>query len=374
MKSLFVLCACLMAPIAAWSMACQSDDDCAANFYCQRAESTVPCRIDADGNEDCPETQVSGDGECVPGVISCMDDEDCPGISTCHEEISRETTDCAPAEGNEGCAPEENVQVSRFCRFEPSPCGDAGACDDGLVCRAFEQPCVQVSIACPEGEDCPEPEPVECDEAPVELCVVQEQACERNEDCAAGWSCESITRTTCSSGGTVPADGAGSMGSSGSSDGMDAPPQPEPAPSPDEPEDAGDEDDEPSQDSDPHNDGMGDGAPPREGGLPGPDEPIDNDCETIVVQLCMPAGHQHYLGSEFGSEVDAVDGSAEGGRSLDNGNAQPTGAEDSGASAGPSGGSSDSGCSAAASHSSPTMPLFAVLGLLIGLRRRRQRP
>ena len=232
MKSLFVLCACLIAPMAAWSMACQTDDDCAANFYCQRVESTVPCSIDADGNEDCPETEVSGDGECVPGVISCMDDEDCPGISTCHEEISRETTDCAPAEGDEACMPDENVQVSRFCRFEPSPCGDGEACDVGLSCQEFEQPCIQVSVACPEGEDCPQPEPVDCDDDVVQLCVPEVQPCQADMDCAEGWSCESIVETTCSGSGAIPADGAASMGASGGGEGSDTPTPSEPTPAP----------------------------------------------------------------------------------------------------------------------------------------------
>ena len=50
LSALFI--AVLVIPSAVLGMECQTDEDCAEHYYCERLDVAVPCSIDSDGNEE----------------------------------------------------------------------------------------------------------------------------------------------------------------------------------------------------------------------------------------------------------------------------------------------------------------------------------
>ena len=363
MRFSFILLLSAMVPSLAFAMECRSDADCGEHFYCMIRDAAVPCSVDPDGNEDCPEPEGRGVGECVPGPISCEDDGDCPGISTCIEEVSVSTMDCA--DDGEPCEPVEVEEVIRTCGFEAAECEESADCAEGFRCQQFDQPCPRIAIACPDGADCEPPEPQECPEDTVGRCVIDEIPCDSDDACLAGWRCQSIETTTCDDGGSRPISAGSSMASSGGRPG--APQSSEPA-----------EGDEPGAEDEPGADDVPEPQEPERE----PGEPVDNDadvdlpegdgCVTETRQLCAPEGYEHYLGganafaSGDGESVIGGDGDQ---RDLPA--SQEAGADS--ASSSPNSSSSDSGCDISASNTTSGRSFLGTLFILLAVRRLRQR-
>ena len=277
--------------------------------------------------------------------------------------------DC-PDDGDEAPCESERVEnVERSCGLEPQRCEENGDCAAGFVCQQIAVPCPpRTTIACDEGEDCPEPEVPDCPEETEGHCVFDPTPCENDDPCLDGWSCETIEETTCSGQGSVPVDGG-----EGSSSGGGGVPQPEPAPEPDEPGEEGDEVPAPEEDVP---------AP-----MEAPAEPIDeqeerdDECETVSVQICLPDGYEHYLGgpsaaspiAESGVRNEDADAEAGGGEDLANSGAAGSPGDDNGAEAAGSADSDDDGC-ACSSSSTKGQPLFGLFMVILAagiLRRRR---
>ena len=349
---------------------CETDADCGEHEFCQRFDVAVgaPCSIDEDGNEDCPEpSNASSTGECVPGPISCETDEDCPGISSCVERAGGiQQMDCPDDDDSEEPCDGEPVEepATRSCEYVPVDCQTDDDCGEGLACEDVTPPCAPNLVAtpaCPEGEDCPEPEPAPqndtCDDQEqVFQCMPQQIECETDAECPSEWSCETIVvGVSCSgssSGGSTPGEpveptesmmGESSQGSDGG-----APPA----------EDRED-DDESSEDSP---------EPPQT------EEVTTEDCVEESMMICVPEGYEHYQGSPLGASASGPSGS--GDVSSQSGPSDTEESSDNGSSAdggeAPSDSSDESGCDCSVADNTGLGSLWAFVLLLGCLPRRKK--
>lgn len=363
----YLILFCLSVPFVVFATECEIDADCGENERCNRMDfaTDVPCRIDSDGNQDCPEPTPPPPGECIPGPITCDSDSDCPGISTCVEQpVTQNWQDCpAVPEGEDDseCRPEviEEESIS-VCQFVPEPCTGEDVCGDGLVCTEIPSTCIDLttSVVCPEGEECPEPEPVEsaCDDQEIEsACFPQQIACAVDSECPSDWTCETIPVGGC--GGSTPPS-AMSAGSAGASSSNDSDGVPEPA--------SGDDEAEEGEASE------NDGAPRQENEQENGEAQEIEDCPETVSR-CMPAGYEHYFfggaSSSYGGDVALGDdddtantaqtGAPEGGSSDEEDEADTTPTADS-----------DSGCDCSTGKDSGLNSLWALVLLGAVFRRR----
>lgn len=124
------------------------------------------------------------------------------------------TSSCAPTPP---CAPDSNCPEPEPCTATevygcaPAHCAQDTDCANGMVCHAWEQPCVSTDCACPPGEKCDCGAPVSCEPSTAQLCTPRYLLpCQTAADCGAGFTCEEAQSCTCAgSGGKTPA-GSGS--------------------------------------------------------------------------------------------------------------------------------------------------------------------
>lgn len=259
---------------SAFAIPCETDADCDEGQYCVWDDD---CACPGDGSECvCPgECADFGDGPIDDA--ECASDADCPGGFIC--EISTEEIcmgmGCPPGED---CPDEEFCEEYSYAMCVPdfSPCSDDADCSDGLVCLTYEYTECEDTAAmppCPEGEDCPEPEPREepaCETVSESFCAPPYVApCATDSDCGEGFAC--VPEEVCWCSGS---SGGGSSGSSGGSSGGGAP-----DPAPDVPDEGG-------EDSGGSDDGFGDDEPTD----PEWDEEWDEDCgcEETGDYYCEP--------------------------------------------------------------------------------------
>lgn len=171
------------------------------------AESTCAASSDCDKGFECV---VVGSGSC-PGAPACAPNGDCPQPAPC---MVTEEKACVPAH-----------------------CSSDAQCADGMVCHAWDAPCAVTSCACP-------PDQENCDCAPVPECANETESlctpryvlpCETATDCGEGFTCEEQISEICADTAGAPAmDPSGAapappQGSGGSSAELPAPdPIPEP--------------------------------------------------------------------------------------------------------------------------------------------------
>jgi hypothetical protein len=69
-------------------------------------------------------------------------------------------------------------------------------CADGLICKSYgvQETCARPAIDCPEGQECPEPEP--CEATEYKACALP--PCETDDDCPNGTVCHTETYERCS--------------------------------------------------------------------------------------------------------------------------------------------------------------------------------
>ncbi len=221
---------------------CETDADCGEGWACERGAdeicSTWAC---ADG-EDCPEPEVVCEtweyAYCMPDLIECSTDADCPDDLTC---FTYEYEECSGG-GSMGCAPgedcpdvdfeEECTSVSEsFCApAYIGPCEADADCGEGFACVP-EEVCWcggsdagggssgsgggEVPPPLPDDPDAPDAgsgddggsgdedtpdggwdrEPSEedcgCEETGAFYCEPQEIICADDSECPDGWACES---------------------------------------------------------------------------------------------------------------------------------------------------------------------------------------
>lgn len=199
---------------------CASDADCPEGYICLQ----TPCACDPD-DEECPIDECGA--VCVEdwgGPIDCETDADCEdgwvcaqvGASGCGGVACPDGEDCPEPPP---CEPEE---IWACVPPPPDPCESDADCEEGLICVTYD---VSVcsgggAVDCPPGSECPEPDPPECEDATESYCVPPYFApCSEDADCGEGFSCVEGETCGCSAGGaggTSSGDGASTDGSSGS--------------------------------------------------------------------------------------------------------------------------------------------------------------
>lgn len=200
----------------AFAQECTTDADCAEGDYC----SMAPCvGMDCDPDDpnceipECPETGICSNEMYESGPTECTTDADCGAGFICE---SMGASDCAqpPCPEGEEC-PEVDCTTEEFfaCVPDRNACASDADCAEGLQCEtySYEQCSGGTDVVCPEGEECPEPEPVEeaCETVTESYCIPPYLgACEVDADCGPGFTCEEEEMCSCS----------GSGGSSGGSD------------------------------------------------------------------------------------------------------------------------------------------------------------
>jgi MYXO-CTERM domain-containing protein len=175
------------------SQECETDSDCSEGLECVVVGATScagapPCPE----GEDCPdppECEPEEFKECVEAPITCETDADCPDFLRCVG--GGPSVICTvSSDGEEDCE-EVSEEEGLSCQFVQIDCATNSDCPTDFECTAIPSACP--SIACPEGEECPE---AECDEEERFACLPREIECETTSDCPAEWTCQSF-ETAC---------------------------------------------------------------------------------------------------------------------------------------------------------------------------------
>ncbi len=172
---------------------CASTADCPADFECEKAWSTAPCRA---GDPNCgSESQPSETGTCRAVPRACSTAADCPAPLVCQ---SRGGTCTGGAEvGPNGeiiTMPEVCTPGTSVCTFTPTVCKDDSVCADSWQCVKVGQgsQCSGSSGTCTRtetGTSCTPTEPPVCTTYDVMNCVPKQIPCVAGQACPSGWSC-----------------------------------------------------------------------------------------------------------------------------------------------------------------------------------------
>lgn len=198
----------------------------------------------------------------------CATDADCTSGMVC--EVTGGSACACPSEG--ACEPCETVEY-REC--VPGPCKTDAECGGDLVCVTWEEDCGDIAVpapmpACAPDSSCEREAPPKqetCEPVTRGACAPKWAApCQAAADCGAGFECVEIESCTCSGGG-----------------GIDTPPPTEPG-MPTEPAAA------PAPDGE--GGGSSDSAGPEEGGSGAPMPPEDErpacECAPSGEKMCEP--------------------------------------------------------------------------------------
>lgn len=204
---------------AAQAQECESDADCSAGQMCLYAPCAEPC---APGDECQP---VDCAGRCVenedPFTQECETDDDCDSDWVCQVVGGSGCADVACPDGAECPDPEpcEPEELRACVPPPPEPCTADADCEDGLVCVTYEYAACPPRDCPPDAEECM-PEYGECDVVSESYCVPPYFApCDEDEDCGDGFACVQGEMCGCSGGGAVdpgaPGEGGGEGGEGG---------------------------------------------------------------------------------------------------------------------------------------------------------------
>lgn len=208
----------------AMAQECESDSDCDDGYECELPGFACAEGPNGEGREECEEQRENLTGECVRAPIACEEDADCPGVLTCESWGSDSAVPCTvDEEGNEDCPEPEVVEEESYCGWRPADCDEGTACAEGFECvldshSGFaEDDCAEVCDSennC--SSDCGDPEPQE-DPAPESgSCYPQEIECDTDAQCPTDWTCYTLAYEECSGGGSTGSEG-------GSDDAPDTP-------------------------------------------------------------------------------------------------------------------------------------------------------
>jgi hypothetical protein len=322
----------------AMAQECTQDADCESGDICQLSGAVGACSVDDQGTVTCDEPAEPAVGFCYTPPPSCMSDAECGPFTECvfAEDDTSYSTEldcvadmtCPPDE--EPAAPEESAPSEGVCAPKQTSCEADSDCPSSFHCETYtyEVGCVAPAAPCAEGEECPEPAPVECDEMEAVtqgVCLPNEIECDSDAACPADWRCVELEEVSCSSGGSV--------GSSGSSEG--GAPEADPVERP-----AG-------------------GAEAE--ALP----PIDDtSCVSEARSLCVPSGWESGVG--FGAGAVYAQGSERGGPVSEETTGGELNAGSDAAAASGSGSVESGGCDAAGGRGTSHLTLLALA--LIALR------
>lgn len=217
---------------------CSSNADCSEGELCEFISTgLIPCSIDEEGNEICDEVEeIEVMGFCEERPIECEEDSDCPSHLSCgwgdsisvgstsggamsEDAVDSEESDPAPPpveeEDRSAEQPDElpieepteeppvEEEEAMMCVFIPAECQEDNDCAMNFHCETYEVglDCVQTGVPCQEGEDCPQPEPIDCgDEDEVETrgtCLPDEIECDNDDMCPTDWRCHELIESDC---------------------------------------------------------------------------------------------------------------------------------------------------------------------------------
>ena len=168
---------------------CMDDGDCAADFQCLKGASTPGCDPSAGACD--AGIKVEEYGYCEPRPIVCDSDADCPEGLRCEE--SGDTGNCASSrDGGTVCEPPQPIE--QHCSYAPEQCTSDTDCAADFACTVLAtiEECSGGGVACPDGEECPEPMPDTCTTREEKYCFPDRKDCEGDDDCAASWRCTPI--------------------------------------------------------------------------------------------------------------------------------------------------------------------------------------
>jgi hypothetical protein len=139
--------------------------------------------------------------------------------------------------GASGCAPSAPCPAGQMCPAPepcvttieygcvPSHCTDDAQCAPGMLCHAWAAPCAVTNCACPSDAPKCDCGPTVCDPQTVSMCTPRyDLPCKVAADCGAGFTCEEAQSCGCASSGSGSGDAAPPMqGTAGTSSAGAAP-------------------------------------------------------------------------------------------------------------------------------------------------------
>jgi hypothetical protein len=202
-----------------WALAqtCDADSDCLVGEVCLYPPCAVPCDPDDD---TCDLSECTGICSADRWMVDdCATDDDCDNGWVCQVIGGWACADVACPDGSD-CpepqpCPEGNGEIRACVPPPPEPCESDADCEDGLVCVTYAYTACPPGVGrdCPPDSNCPDPEPVDCVDVTEGYCVPPYFApCEEDDDCGPGFACVEGQMCSCSGGGAVggaPSDGGG---------------------------------------------------------------------------------------------------------------------------------------------------------------------
>lgn len=176
---------------------CESDSDCVDGFVCELMEIGVCSAGACPDGEECPEPECYTEtlGVCVP--TTCTSDADCGEGLLCMAVTFDDCPDIAtapPCSEGEECPEPEPVEepecettTENYC-LPPyvAPCAADADCGEGFEC--VEEELCGCSGYDPEGPEPQEPDCF-CEPSGENVCSPVEVECETDDACPSGWTC-----------------------------------------------------------------------------------------------------------------------------------------------------------------------------------------
>ena len=373
LQLILILCYLLGTGIQAFGSECTSDTDCGSGEYCEiYGEEVATCSIDSEGNEVCDEIDEQEVlGFCEERPIECTENSDCPSYLICARQGNVTVASDADDSNHDEDIPPEGVEESSdrearpasdelsapemtdpgdqpdgpgMCIFVPAECETDNDCAMHFHCEIYE---VGVSCGavpeydCPEGEDCPEIEPVDCGDvdSSTGLCLPDEIECDSDNACPSDWRCQEIVESSCSGIEVAPIE---EMADSSDSDSSDS-------------------------------DSSSEGAPEMTETEPQAQRLVEDMCEETTRSLCVPrglgAGHSSVAtGSGIAEDRTTNNQGGENGGAL---NTEEETDDENSSDASNNADVEEGGCQAHSTHPASLLAwMLLLLGSFFNLRRR----
>lgn len=169
---------------------CMNDDDCPEGFECEKGASAPGC--DPSGGP-CGDAgvRIEDTGTCHAVPILCEADADCPEGLVCEE--GGGTGACTSSrDGGTHCEPLKPAE--KECEYQPVECKSDDDCEPDFACTVFGtiEECSGGGSVCPDGEECPAPEPDRCTSRDIKVCFPERVDCTNDGDCAGDWRCVEV--------------------------------------------------------------------------------------------------------------------------------------------------------------------------------------
>ena len=197
---------------------CTSNSDCDKGFACMTSESTVPTACDCPANATCKCPTIPITSSCQP-LDNCNADSECASGMVCSSSncVPKWSLHCVTASDcGDGfdCVTDTMGQCSGSSGSASSASGAASAGGAASVGGAAATPVGPIATAGTSAiSDTSVPTPPSCTTVNLDTksCVPQQVECSKNDDCLAGWTCQSNSVTSCTGGVAVGQGGSGAV-------------------------------------------------------------------------------------------------------------------------------------------------------------------